>query len=235
VLISGEWVDTEIGFDVGARMLTVDLPLAAPFALVEPADTDTSIRVSVLDSLSNLAPAYGKRGTVTVRVIDAEGAPVIRRWLTLRTASGGQAAAFREVAGSPGTYRATPPLVRSRTAYRVDFDGDALNTAASRVTAIKPKVSLTRKAPSSVSAGRRFTVSGRIRPAHSRASIKVEVQRRSAAGTYRASGQTKTVRTSTTLVKTTLSLPTGSWRVRFVHADEGHARTATAWAYVRVR
>lgn len=233
-LQDGEWVDAQAATDTVARTVSATLPAAVPFVVVEPDGVDRSSLVSLATTLSSLAPAYGARGTVVVRLADSRGEPLPGRALHLENSTGMRVATFSAVSGFPGMYRAAAPLVRSKTTYRVRFPTDSLNTTVVRDVVIRPKAYLVRKVPTTARPGVRFAVTGTIRPAHTGAAVRVEVQKRGSDGVYRASGHSKTVRTSLTTVRSSLAMPRGAWRVRFVHSDTGHARTVTSWAYIRI-
>lgn len=198
-----------------------------------PASSAPTATAFVLDRASRLAPVYGGRALVVVRLRDSDGADLSNRAVHLETATGEW---IRQLStGSGGQYIVAAPVVSSRTVFTVRFPGDAANAGSSLPVAVTPQAYLTRKVPTSARQRSSFTVSGTIKPAHTGAAVRVEVQKRSSSGAYRASSASKIVKTSSTAVKTSLRLSRGRYRVRLVHSDAGHARKATPWAYVRVR
>jgi hypothetical protein len=189
----------------------------------------------VTDAAAWLDPVYGGSALIAVRLRGADGAGLANQAVHLETSAGDRVGRFLHVTDSGGQYVVTAPVVSSLTPFTVRFFGDAANAPSSLTVTVKPRAYLTRKVPTSARSRSRFVVTGVIRPAHGGAAVRVEVQKRSSSGSYRASGYSKTVKTSSTALRTALSLARGRYRVRLVHSDAGHARTATAWAYVRVR
>lgn len=204
----------------------------------EPSDPVTpALAASTLvgDEAARLAPSYGGGALIAVRLRGADGAGLANRSVRLEDPTGQEIGQLLHVTGSEGLYVVTAPVVGSHTVFTVRFPGDAANAGSSVPVAVRPKAYLTRKVPTSARHRSRFTVSGTIKPAHTGAAVRVEVQKRSSSGAYRASSASKIVKTSLTAVKTSLRLSRGRYRVRLVHSDAGHARKATPWAYVRVR
>lgn len=204
----------------------------------EPSDPMTSApSPSALlgDSAARLTPSYGGRALIAVRLRGADGAGLANRSVRLENSAGQQVGQLLHVNGSAGLYIVTAPIVRSRTVFTVRFFGDSANAASTMAVAVKPQAYLTRKVPTGARHLTRFSVTGTIKPAHTGAAVRVEVQKRNSSRVYRANRASKTVKTSSTAVRTSLRLSRGWYRVRLVHSDTGHARKATSWAYVRVR
>ena len=187
------------------------------------------------DGAARLNPTYGGRALIVVRLRGADGGGLVNQVVHLENAAGEWLGQLFHVTGSGGQYVVTAPVVGSHTVFTVRFPGDAANAPSSVAVAVKPQAYLTRKVPSRARHRSRFSVTGIIRPAHNGAAVRVEVQKRGAGRKYRANSASKTIKTASTAVKTSLRLSRGMYRVRLVHSDAGHARKATSWAYVRVR
>lgn len=200
-----------------------------------PVTSAPSASTFASDPAARLTPSYGGRALIAVRLRGADGAGLKNRSVHLEGPTGVRVGQLLQVTGSTGLYVVTAPMVRSRTVFTVRFPGDAANAPSSAQVAVKPRAYLARKVPTSARHRSRFSVTGTIKPAHSGAAVRVEVQKRGAGRTYKANSASKTIKTASTAVRTSLRLSRGTYRVRLVHSDAGHSRKATSWAYVRVR
>lgn len=212
-----------------------ETPTEPPETPSDPVTSTPSPSALLGDAAARLTPSYGGRALIAVRLRGADGTGLVNRAVYLEGPTGARVGQLLQGTGSTGLYFITAPLVRSRTVFTVRFPGDAANSTSSMAVAVKPQAYLTRKMPTTARNRIRFSVTGTIKPAHTGAAVKVEVQKRTSSGAYRASSASKIIKTSSTAVRTSLRLTRGRYRVRLVHSDAGHTRKATAWAYVRVR
>ncbi len=202
-------------------------------------------------SIVSTTPAvvsYATTASVVATVSGADGDPLPRVRAVLLARPSGQTT-WTAVAESTSTasgrvaFRVKPAR---RTAYRVKTryhdaaDGTRYGYGLGAVMTISPKAYLTiESAPARATAGRRFSVAGRLKPSHaaSKRHVLVEARwRRSKTDRWRSvdafPARNDLTRWNASLVLTRRA----TWQVRVrVPADALHAQTASSWRTVRVR
>jgi hypothetical protein len=182
---------------------------------------------------------YGKAATISVRLIDANGAALPGFGLGLQRWTGKAwvpVASLSPVAGSPGSYRVRRAAYKgSRTTYRVVLRGNSLYTARPVSAAVVPKAKMTKPKLSAITprSGRAFYVSGRMYPAH-KGTVKLRYERYVLGRWRHVSTKTVTAK-STGVYRSKTTLQAGTWRVRASHQDKGHLMSRSSWRTFSVR
>ncbi len=185
------------------------------------------------------------RAALTAKVADASGHPLTGGTLQVRNSSGSVVATLTP-SGGAGYYVGSAPLVRTRTAFRIVFLGDAGHAPSSAAVIVLPKVSLsTPAAPTSAVHGRTFSVSVTLAPKHSAGSNAVQFRfyRRERSGSTWVWRLRKTVTSkaydyySASRCRASLSLPyAGTWRILAYHAEDSlNASTSSGYRGIVVR
>lgn len=141
---------------------------------------------------------------------------------------------------SAGTFEFTV-APKSKTSYRVTFGGTSeyLSSRSIPVT-FTPKAALSKVTASRVGV-RRYTLKGTLKPKHAKGTkpVRIYLSREVKKGKWKSYGYVKAKASNykgNTLYKITYKFPKkGKWRMRAQHADAGHAKTKTAYTYVKVR
>lgn len=236
--IDGTWKAVESFHNTVDRTLTLYPTTFATVWLFESSSVSTAARFS---GTSTYRIGYGVSAPIKVRLTDAAGQALPGYTVALqRRTSGGwtRVGTMAAVSGQPGYYAlSAKPYAGSRTEYRAVLERTKLYSATGSTTVVLPKAKLTKpKVPTSaVRRGARFTVSGRMYPAH-RGPVKLYIERRTSSGWRPEKFVTVTSASDGTWRARTSLSKAGSWRVRATHLDSGHqASTSSASVTMAVR
>jgi hypothetical protein len=211
---------------------------APPVTPTDPVSQPTTI---ALTSKSNSTLGYGKAFRVAGTLKDG-AAPLRGRQVTLLAAAPGKgfaATPLKATTNASGSF-SFDVKPASKTSYKVSFAGDSAytgTTCAAYVTAT-PKVSLAKPSAKRTKA-RTYTVSGSLKPAHSKGSTKVvRIYKEIKVGKkWVKKGYVKAKLTTTTKYSAKVKFPKkGTWRLKAVApADSLHAKTETKYKTVKVK
>jgi hypothetical protein len=197
-----------------------------------------------LTSKSNSALGYNKAFKVA-GTLKAGSAALSGRQVVLQSAAPGKAfkdTKSKATTNSKGAFSFSVKP-KAKTRYRVRFAGaaNAFKAATSSAVTATPKVSVsTPKAPTSARRNKSFTVTGTIKPAHTKGSSKVvRIYKYKKVGKkWVSKGYVKAKLSSTTKYKVKVKLTSkGTWRLRaYAPKDSKHAATWSAkYDTVRVK
>ncbi len=185
-----------------------------------------------LGTSAKLVPSYNKPAYVSVRLYDRNGQVLTGQTVTLDR-NGAPVTTLKGSVSDPGLYYGNAPVVKSKTTFTASWPGDATNGAASLSVTVKPKVKLSVNAPEKPSHKKKFVVKTTIKPAHKNAQIVLEVWKKK--GSKYSKYRSYSAKTSKSSFSGTIKLPKGTYRVRAMHSDSGHASSASSYDYFKVK
>ena len=219
---NGAWQDaTVVGVDTAKHTVTYTTKSFSSFGLAEPLGVDTSTEITTTPLI---VPAYNATATVVAQVLDASGAALPDKKVTIeasRDKATWTAVAASAVPGKPGSYSASvKPISGVRTYLRVRFTGDDFNLPSTGTATMIPKVYL---AAVGIAASRTRTtvVSGSISPRHTAA---ITLDMRHKIGKTWVTRRVNVKANSTGKWSARVTFTPGTWRLRATApADSGHS------------
>jgi hypothetical protein len=246
--LGAEAAGTQFEYAVQARLASGDgYGQASTWSRVGPRAATTLSLVS--PTATSTISAYAGPVTITVSLsasasgtgIDGKSAGLLLQQSENGLTWTSSSVAAIAKAGTAGGYTFTVrPTVK--TYYRARFAGDGgydpAATPDSAVRYVLPRASLgTPSAPSPVTHGRAFTVSGSLAPKHATGSVAVSLRfERKVSGRWRLWKTVSAKIASTGRYSARVTLPyAGAWHVQAYHADAGHAPTWSGYRAMTAR